>query len=396
MAYVFFTSYSSNNRTKAFERFVATLRSHVFQRVTPALANDAEVTFFAPSTLELGDEWRPRLLDALKESKVIVCFCSPHYLASKYCGKELQVFYDRRTAWLQTPGNEKRRARVIFPVHWVKPQSPLPKALADFQDDHAALPRKYRENGLLALVDLKKERDVVTEVAIKLAQAIVKALDETSLPDLATELAIDDIANIFDEPAAVEARKQWVVCLADDERAWRPYEGEPALESLVEQIAVNSQREWKWMDPADDVPAQIQSALTGGGTATIVASSASVTAPSWQPLWTWLEQQRPDPCAVLVVCPPSVDAASQAELDKALRERLPTFLRDVCHANLNIQTQAALATALAESGEALRLRRDQTSSQVRVVDDADAREEALSNGVDTTAPARVSGSGNQK
>lgn len=396
MSPVFFTSYSSKNRTKAFERFVKALRSHVFQQVNPALASEDEVTFFAPSTLELGDEWRPRLLDALRTSKVIVCFCSPHFFASTYCGRELGVFLERRQSWLATPGHGQHRARVIFPVHWAKPQGTLPPSLEPFQEDHVALPRKYRENGLLALSELKKERDVVTEVVIKLADAIVKALQETALPDLPGPLTIEQIQSAFDHAAVAQPYNQALVCLEPGDWSWQPYPSGPTVGDVIAPMAIASQRQWTAIDPASDVVAAIAACATERTAVIVLAAPSAVTRPAWQVLWQALEAGKPSHCAILIVWPAGTTAADQAAIEQQLRARMPEFMNVARQSNFfKIVSPTTLAIALAETSEALRMRLVQGESPQRTVDDQDGlRAEARTvSGVDIDSRPRVSGPG---
>lgn len=394
MGFIFFTSYSKNNRTKPLERFLALLLDQVFQRIEPAMDSREAVTFFAPSTIEVGDEWRGRLVDALRQSKVIVCFCSPHYLASKWCGRELGVFQQRRDAWLNQPGHEQKRARVIFPVLWVKTQGELPEALSRYQDDNDGLPRKYKDNGLLALVELRKERDTVKQVAIELSKAIASALKETSLPDLAAPLPIESLNSIFHEEAPAARYQIAAACLKGWD--WKPFDGEDSMEQVIDGVAAGSQRGWSRIESAEQAAARLEAAGGRREAVILLCDIADLDSPAWQGLWSRLESPEvARHCAVLLVWkrPPSTPQEVQ-ETEEKIRLRLPAFSVPPHSQNwFKIQSTTALAAALAEAEESVCLRLVQADDPLRVVRDDQRRAEAIQTGVPVDLRPQVTGPG---
>ena len=394
MGFVFFASYSSNNRTRAFERFVELLTEQVFQRIEPPLEKKAEVTFFVPSTIEVGDDWRERLVDALRISKVIVCFCSPHYFASKYCGRELQLFQQRRDAWLKVPDNKDHRARVIFPILWVKPQGEMPKPIKRYQDDEGDFPRKYKDNGLMALVELNRERDNVKRVAIELAKSIAAALKETSLPDLSGPLTIEDIHSIFHQPTEPARYQQALLCLDPKGWEWQPFERGPVLSAAIQSITGASQRLWSEIAPTTDVVARLTASIQGREAVIVLTEPDMLGAPAWQPLWAFLEQKRPDNCAVLVVWRKPLGVADVQQFEQTVRQHMPTYAdAPLPHNWVKIRSQEALVATLAESAEALHMRLVQSDAPVHKVKDEQCRATARENGLHVDAKPQVSGSG---
>src|SRR5438309_860684 len=89
MAFVSFISYARINKTRYVEKFVRELTQQIIDK-TPYGPN--EIVFFDTTSINTGQDWSRVLGDALRTSKVIVCLCTPHYLNSEFCGKELQVF----------------------------------------------------------------------------------------------------------------------------------------------------------------------------------------------------------------------------------------------------------------------------------------------------------------
>jgi TIR domain len=392
MGFVFFTSYSNKNRTRPFERFVKLLQQQIFETFEPPLGSKDEVTFFAPSTLELADEWRPRLLKALQQSKVIICFCSPHYFASTYCGRELSVFQNRRDAWLKSEGHGAHRARVIFPVLWVKPQGELPQAIRRYQDDELDLPRKYKDNGLQALVQLGKERDAVKEVAIKLANSIVAAIKETSLPDLIEPLSLEEIQSVFHQQGETRRYQQAVLCLDRKGWSWQPFESGPSMSALIEPIAGASQRSWSEMSSAGELEQSFQASFQRRQAVMVVADVNALA--QWQHVWTLLEDLQPQNCAVLLVWSSAFDAERVEQVQAELQARMPRYAKaPLPHSWFKIQSPAALQAALAETSATLHLRLVQGDAPVHSVEDEGRLAAAREKGQNLTVRPLLAGPG---
>src|SRR5262249_38891533 len=139
MSFWFFTSYARADRDLYVDRFFEELREEV--RRKGGLTGD--VGFFDTKSIETGDEWDQALGDALRTSRILICLCSPYYFKSSYCGKEYQVFCERREAWLRELSQTNERARVIFPVLWERPDSSIPEIVSQFQYSDDDFPEVY-------------------------------------------------------------------------------------------------------------------------------------------------------------------------------------------------------------------------------------------------------------
>src|SRR4051812_5389029 len=67
-------------------------------RAKSRLLSDEDPVGFIDRELRPGAEWPVNLPEALATAKSIVCLYSPKYFFRPACGKEAQVFLDRRRA----------------------------------------------------------------------------------------------------------------------------------------------------------------------------------------------------------------------------------------------------------------------------------------------------------
>ena len=237
MSFVFFTSYARVNKTRYLEKFVKELSQQVLDKTN---FPPEQIGFFDGSNIETGQDWARVLGDALRTCKVIVCLCTPHSLNSQFCGKEMQVFLLRRENWLNQPGNENRKAGIVFPVIWERPAGALPEALDRFQFTDNALPRKYVEKGLNALSQVSRERDNFRTVVITLAERIRDAVIESALPEWPQLPPFDEIPSIFHTDASTLLYQYGVVFLHNQGRTWRPF-GDAPVSTLPDLVAAQNQ-----------------------------------------------------------------------------------------------------------------------------------------------------------
>src|SRR5262245_44919752 len=119
MPHPFFLSYARVDAHKiekgrrqpdpTFEAFLDRLS----QRVTQLTG---EGPGFVDRNIEIGEDWRDDLAEALATSKTMVCLYSPSYFKSETCGKEMQVFLDRRRRYIRE--NVGKKPANIIPVIW--------------------------------------------------------------------------------------------------------------------------------------------------------------------------------------------------------------------------------------------------------------------------------------
>jgi TIR domain len=130
------------------------------RRKNPVLTENDPIGFF-DQELPLGSNYTLSLPDALQECKCLICLYSPTYFGRTICGREVQVFLDRKREHGQEPD-------VILPVIWKRAER-IPVPLAAIQYMHRQFPAIYREKGLRELMiqrgyDLEY-REFVTEMA---------------------------------------------------------------------------------------------------------------------------------------------------------------------------------------------------------------------------------------
>jgi FxsC-like protein len=192
MTFWFFTSYTSADRDPYLEQFFGDLRNAVRTR----LGGSAEsISFLDTRSIEAADQWENILADALRTSRLCVAICSPSYLLSPYCGKEYQVFCERRDSWLRDHPGEL--ARVIFPVLWVPPTGELPAAISSLQYSHDDFPALYAKEGLQYLMRLNRFKDDYEQFVLRLAQKLVDAGRASPLPELTELRPLTDVPSAF-------------------------------------------------------------------------------------------------------------------------------------------------------------------------------------------------------
>jgi FxsC-like protein len=188
MSYDFFFSYTRGNYGEYLQKFFDDLSQEL--REQRGYGKAEVVGFFDQHDIELGEEWEKTIAQALQESKVMVCIYSPGYFKSSYCGKEWEVFQQRRNAYLKErkAAGEKVPSLppVIKPVFWL---APLPSNLNEaIKATHyiRGNPADYHnQNGLkYVLQKLNDCNSMYIDYIKKLATEIREAADHYKLPQL--------------------------------------------------------------------------------------------------------------------------------------------------------------------------------------------------------------------
>lgn len=217
MSYEFFLSYTRANNDDYLHQFFQDLSNEICDRL--GRPKGTEVGFFDQNDLELGDDWDPKLVNALMSSKVLVCTYSPAYFNSPYCGKEWNLFHLRRCKYLeakQVAGEAQARLPpVIKPVLWIPPVDegkdfinvpPLPNTVDaaviavqyTLGNPHEVYNLKGLKHVLKRLQDYKRKYDDYIE---DLAREIIQAGKAHPLPvlqvipTLASTLAVFPISS---------------------------------------------------------------------------------------------------------------------------------------------------------------------------------------------------------
>jgi hypothetical protein len=253
--YAIFTSYASVDGSlfggKPLRKFRKLLVDGVVAKVARVALN--EVIFVDVDAVKLGDEWDSVLADNVRTAEVMVCFMSPRYLDSHWCGRELEVFVRRLDAWRGAAAAAGAGpARFVFPIFWEAPDRELPKKLAHFHPKDPALPASYLDgpgipanyvqNGVRQLANLNGESNSLKKIAEALADRIAETLKNA--PPLPPA---DPIASFVDFPSAFAdapnapppPRPYGIAMLAamPDGDAWRASAAEQTLAQAVEGVA---------------------------------------------------------------------------------------------------------------------------------------------------------------
>ena len=194
-ASIFVSSASDNRRfesdRKLFDEFVEELENEVGLQV----ANGGDhLMFIANRDIQAGTEWTSDLEDALRQSRVMLCFGSMHYFNSRWCGREFEVFRRRRNDWMHAHPGQPRPSTII-PVPWI-PVADMPEAAQAFQDNDATFPPEYRQLGLRKLLELDRKAERV-QVRTALGNRIVQALKGPVLTPLAHLEPVHEVASAF-------------------------------------------------------------------------------------------------------------------------------------------------------------------------------------------------------
>lgn len=200
----FFISYARVDADEYLKKFVKELVKCVRLQVG---GSAEEVGFFDTEDIALGQEWPAALSAALQGARVMLPIYTPSYFLSENCGREWQIFEDRRCAAVagQSAGQPAGqsgalRPPVILPVLWVAQDrlpSPLPAVATEIQYTHEQLGAEYAGEGMWQLMRLSKFRDARREVIDRLAATIISVAKEHPLPELPSPPALRSVTSAF-------------------------------------------------------------------------------------------------------------------------------------------------------------------------------------------------------
>jgi len=163
-----------------------------------------EEPFFAPRSIEVAENWKDQVRSGLNCSSVLVCMQSPLFYASNICGKELEIFLQRRKLYRKLGGDPPS---CIIPVLWEPLSTPPPKAVPnDFQGKPSSELTAFGMSGLYEAIlddrtDLKENinRYALT-LARRISNLIQKNVADRSLPMLPWVPDLEVIPSAFDFP----------------------------------------------------------------------------------------------------------------------------------------------------------------------------------------------------
>jgi FxsC-like protein len=200
--FLFYLSYSRANSDPYLKRFYDDLASELRRRLG---YGSETVGFFVPKEIESGNQWSSPLIEALQESQVLVALYSPAYFKSSHCGKEFQIFLERRrTAASIQPGSESRPA--ILPILWIPLRESTPPAAADIQYFTSGPAQEYARKGLRQMLKQYSQYKFDYQMVLaEFAEALIKTVEAQVLPPLLELPSFENTANAFGEPTARSA-----------------------------------------------------------------------------------------------------------------------------------------------------------------------------------------------
>jgi hypothetical protein len=201
MPYPFLLSYAREDARTAdddpqpdphFKAFLARLKLRVKQ-----LTGIANPGFVDGTNIQPGQDWPDELAEALRTGQTMVCLYSPAYFGSAHCGKEMQVFLDRRRNYVRANGGKKPAN--IIPVLWQPVPWRIPKTLPNIQYKNDELDSPDR--GIWNLVDdgMGDTRELFAFVE-KIAMRVRDAHDITPLAALAERPRMAAVRSAFLPP----------------------------------------------------------------------------------------------------------------------------------------------------------------------------------------------------
>lgn len=231
MPYPVFTSYAQENRDRFLEKFIGEFRTSLagFQGEHGGEEAQKRVAFF-DHDVPGGTRWSTNILDALRESGVLLCLMSHTYLRRPWCGRELQVFLDRDQALARPAG---ATASFIFPIWWQKPRKPreLPAKLYQFNWRHPKFPKQYEAHGVWGIAR-HNSAPIRRKMADELADLIYQTLQGgLKLPPGAVVADVEEITNAFDEQQELDVR---LLALTLNGDAWQPSAMDTTVADAVE------------------------------------------------------------------------------------------------------------------------------------------------------------------
>jgi FxsC-like protein len=177
-----FISYSRDDRDPYLERFLHDLRSELSAKTRDS---GESVCYWDNDAVGVGQDWGSETADALKTSRMLLAICSPSYYNSTRCGRECQVFLERKRL-----ADEKLRkpVRAIVPVFWRPPRGDLAERFSAFSIGDG-LPEVYAAEGLRYLMRLTRFKNDYSQFIHGLADQLISAASDSVLPPYAQKLA---------------------------------------------------------------------------------------------------------------------------------------------------------------------------------------------------------------
>lgn len=175
----FFLSYARGDEDVYVERFYQELCAEL-RTLTGERGGDEQIGFFDSSSIDIGQDWSAKLVDALSTCRTLLFLCTPAAFRSRHCGKEFQVFADRLALYQQATGIEPP---AVLPLLWnAMPEDGMHPVMARLQHHNASFGEDYRTGGIRQLIRLNRNHDAYLEFLEALARKIAWAAQEHVIP----------------------------------------------------------------------------------------------------------------------------------------------------------------------------------------------------------------------
>ncbi|MEV0170153.1 toll/interleukin-1 receptor domain-containing protein [Streptomyces sp. NPDC050803] len=182
----FFTSWlnreSYSAKVRRFHRMVA-------RQVADRLGiPEADAGFFDQTT-QHGAQWQPRMIEAIRTTRVLVPLITKDYFHSTWCRREWAVMKHRIDSVNAAPGQEPV---AIMPVFWIRPTSRSWKIPKDFEPYQHFVLGDEQEALRADVYDLMEDHkaEKLQDFVTHFAKAMV-ALADTQLPHLDRDAVLD-------------------------------------------------------------------------------------------------------------------------------------------------------------------------------------------------------------
>jgi FxsC-like protein len=374
---------------------------------------DRQIAFFDTESIQSGTVWEPEIEKALRTSRVMICLCSSAYVDSMYCGREFQVFWERREEYIRIHQPQKD-LRVILPILWGPPPRDLPRVIASLQYNSEGYPPVYAREGLLQMMRINSYNDDYWLFVRQLARDIVDAGEQHPLPDLPKLRPMQKVDSAFhpaagqdtrfnSQPASPNRTHFVFVAARSTELAgikteveryteqggwyWRPYL--PATEDSVGNLAqeVASRLKLRYHDlPLQDLLDQLRRIEKNKEVVIILLDAWTMRIESYKNLMCDYDESNFLNCAVMVPwnTPDSDTTQHRPELENTLNKTLERTIRKSkksIYYQDSISSARDLRTKLSRTVAKIRMSLINEEAPKKKAEDAQIVQEALAKGI---------------
>lgn len=382
MPKVFFMSYARDDNSDAkLGKAVQALSERVAAKLGMAASDASNAVFFDVEAIRTGQDWEQRLGDAVRNTPILVCLCSPTYLSRAHCAKEFEVFRRR----LEAAGAAMKDKVAIIPVIWEPgaPRMVLPEALLRFQWRDERLPKSYGSEGLSQLARFPSQREKYLKTIEYLAESIGDAHAMSSLPDLPGSVKFEDLPLWFQNPQEGPYNLRVIVLHANGTQ-WKPKLGGASVGAVVDGVSGLMKMAWEEIQPGPTLEQDLRKADAERQVSLLIVDQPDVVKVPWSAYLKAVDEAALQNCAVIVGLPPSSDPSGVpnfGDLATYLRAVLPnSYIGTSFHDVFRTDDTSTLGFALTRAATRVRAALVAADPPTRV-EDAALTEAARSEGI---------------